>query len=480
MIKFQKVETGEGEVIYLPYMGEDVITMLDDLGLAELTRRNARWTSDFTRRGFHMHEGMVRFLPKGKAPVIDDGVITDKGFTSMKAGRALKAICEDLGYSMSDSELEWSSALLSGSVDHRSGIDVLRGKDIIKGYNTKGTSSCMSGKCDAAYLPYTENPEVCGLLVLGDKKEYQARALLWTLPDGKTIMDRTYGTTYGISRLNLFARKEGFIIRNDSKNFSMPPHDNGKSKSQAKTFFIPCNTKLAGYGYVDTFMYFYEKGVSNTCNRGKDAKTIKEWGQFMGTSHSAGGMISFDPEYKPDWSVTGVSDPNQAYTCPNCRERGVVRDALWVINRNRHYCGNCAFIDPRDNQAYQLTDGRVLYNGVIVFRGNNHNVVNVDNANGHALLPDDNVILLEDSYYGASASYFTKTGNFIAEIDGVWYRKDCLERQSDGTYALPGSKKKAAKKAAKLDKEESEQDDGDVKPIDGGNVLNINGQIVQL
>jgi large subunit ribosomal protein L23 len=49
-------------------------------------------------------------------------------------------------------------------------------------------------KCQSFFDIYVENPEVCNLLVLldNDSKKVKARALIWTLRNGKKVMDRIY------------------------------------------------------------------------------------------------------------------------------------------------------------------------------------------------------------------------------------------------------------------------------------------------
>ena len=90
---------------------------------------------------------------------------------------------------------------------HESSIkyELLKGNDILKGYNLDNYSqkdgvrhgtlgqSCMIGKYDFLKL-YIENPEKISLMVFYDEGKICGRCLIWNCDDGKTYYDRIYYT----------------------------------------------------------------------------------------------------------------------------------------------------------------------------------------------------------------------------------------------------------------------------------------------
>jgi len=112
-------------------------------------------------------------------------------------------------------------------------------------------NSCMRHKaCQDYFDIYTENPEVCQLLIFkslaGDK--LLGRALLWTDVDGKKLMDRIYTTKDNYIKL--------FKKWADEKGYKQIYDDEFSTK-------IKVNPKYyKKYPYMDTFSYYsQEKGL---------------------------------------------------------------------------------------------------------------------------------------------------------------------------------------------------------------------------
>ena len=94
-------------------------------------------------------------------------------------------------------------------------FEIVKGEEIKKWYHESNyagqggqlNNSCMRfGRCQGFFKIYTDNPEVCQLLILKDEtgKKIEGRALLWTTVDGKKFMDRIY--TSKDSFIKLFSK----------------------------------------------------------------------------------------------------------------------------------------------------------------------------------------------------------------------------------------------------------------------------------
>jgi hypothetical protein len=118
-------------------------------------------------------------------------------------------------------------------------------------------NSCMRYQRCQKYLDiYVENPEVCSLLILkGTPDKIVGRALIWTLSDGKKIMDRIY--TINDSDRILFEAyaKEHDMLRSQSSSYKIKVKEG----------------RYEYYPYMDTFTcYDYEKGILSSSLDGED------------------------------------------------------------------------------------------------------------------------------------------------------------------------------------------------------------------
>ena len=165
-------------------------------------------------------------------------------------------------------------------------FEIVKGEDIRYWYledryeEVKGQlgNSCMRYQRCQKYLDiYVENPEVCSLLILKGKTPDKiiGRALIWTLSDGKKIMDRIY-TINDSDRLLFEAyAKENGILRG-ARNV-----DAIKVKKGRYDY----------YPYMDTFTcYDYEKGILSSGIDG-DAEDILGLQNTDGTASDNSGRV---------------------------------------------------------------------------------------------------------------------------------------------------------------------------------------------
>lgn len=159
-------------------------------------------------------------------------------------------------------------------------FEIVKGDEIKKWYHESNyggqggqlNSSCMRfGRCQGFFKIYTENPDVCQLLILKDEtgKKIEGRALLWTTVDGKKFMDRIYTIKDSLVKLfSKWAEDNSYINKGqETHNYRSPLLD---------TIVVQVKPKLYGsYPYMDTLIdYVPDKGI--LCNR-IDTETLKKF-----------------------------------------------------------------------------------------------------------------------------------------------------------------------------------------------------------
>lgn len=194
-----------------------------------------------------------------------------KNFSEVRLGRFINKIFSEFGYdkynnSTIEKFVNYYKSLFTFNRDAHKNFHIISGQDIkyyynIESYeNNKGQlgASCMRRKDSQSYFKiYTENPDVCKMLILtGNKKDSGklgkkiiGRALLWTLMDGSLYMDRIY--TSSDSMIKLF---EKWAKDNNYTTYNY---------QQPKLLCVKVKAKDYGeYPYMDTFEYYLpKKGV---------------------------------------------------------------------------------------------------------------------------------------------------------------------------------------------------------------------------
>jgi hypothetical protein len=142
-------------------------------------------------------------------------------------------------------------------------IILLSGEDIKKWYDesnyvlpnkTKGSlhESCMRfSKCSDYLEFYSQNPEVCQMLIFKEEDKISMRALVWKLTNGKTYMDRIYSATN--SDVKIF---EDYAKKNNWLYYTSAMSDSSK---QNELVTEVKHSIFNYYPYMDTFMYYNVK-----------------------------------------------------------------------------------------------------------------------------------------------------------------------------------------------------------------------------
>jgi hypothetical protein len=145
-------------------------------------------------------------------------------------------------------------------------MNIVEGEDIRKWYNEKSYTknqkstlgkSCMKYEGTSQFLDiYCENSSVVKLLIyLDDEGKLLARALLWTLSDGKKYMDRCY---YNDETLNYIFSK--WAIDNNYYYYNGHSVYYNGEYADCENFKVNLEKSLFNfYPYMDSFKYLYSK-----------------------------------------------------------------------------------------------------------------------------------------------------------------------------------------------------------------------------
>lgn len=211
-----------------------------------------------------------RFIDAGQDPF-------DRATNSAKVGRTVRQILTTNGISVTDQQIEKFVNLYKNSWDKSfkktgEGIHLVSGEDIRNWYHHSKyvpgggqlNSSCMRYDETQDFLNiYTENPEVCQLVILvDDRNRLLGRALLWKLVDGIN----KYG--YYLDRIYTRFDSDGEKFADWYKDFIKATDDDFKAHYIGRT--SNCKVQLKKwkfkfYPYMDTLAIIdYETGILAT------------------------------------------------------------------------------------------------------------------------------------------------------------------------------------------------------------------------
>ena len=253
---FEKISNGNSEeakkIANFLILAEDSNQMLDKYTLIDVTDKN----------DYISHMQVNRILKE--FPGKEDRVENDSKFwtdekirTKHKIGKWVTHIYKDVykttGFTPKQIE-EFTNAYKAtyDAIDMPPQFVILKGDDIKWGYlvdnyaEGSGTlaNSCMRyAYCQKYFDIYTENEDVCSLLVLKDSdNKVKGRALLWVLKDGDLYMDRIYTANDSDKYL--------FVEWADENNYRQYSND-----YKSKSVDVEENS-YDYYPYMDTFISF--------------------------------------------------------------------------------------------------------------------------------------------------------------------------------------------------------------------------------
>jgi hypothetical protein len=215
------------------------------------------------------------------------GPFNDPSRTEIKISKLINKIITDTSFTTKDREL-FVNSIKSSVQSLKKTFKVVSGQDIKTYYDgskhssdggTLGNSCMRYSKCQDYLDIYSQNPDVCKLLVLVDGEDkVHGRALLWDLyksePMGiEKFMDRIYFIQeYDLDTFKRWAKENGYIYKeeNNYRNLAgvvMPD----SSIIQAK-MWVKCSGKYTKYPYLDTFRLYDPKTGILENNLGNDVK----------------------------------------------------------------------------------------------------------------------------------------------------------------------------------------------------------------
>lgn len=241
--------------------------------------------------------GIQRVIrPAALSPLSDDySRLWKEQRARFKVGKIAKSILTTLGISFTETEIaNFSSKFKSAWLNYNdafSRFDLVEGDKIAYWYNSeryseqKSTlgSSCMKEKPSSYFDIYTKNPDVCKLLILyshigkmeGDRfvsNFIMGRALVWTLDDGRTFVDRIYYIDDKVCELfKDYIARMGWFRKNyqdsDADFYLVDPQGNQENMPSRIKVKVkdPKTLKCTKYPYIDTMYYvnFGEGSLSN-------------------------------------------------------------------------------------------------------------------------------------------------------------------------------------------------------------------------
>lgn len=293
---FEKISNGNSEeakkIANFLILAEDSNQMLDKYTLIDVTDKN----------DYISHMQVNRILKE--FPGKEDRVENDSKFwsddkirTKHKIGKWVTHIYKDVykttGFTPAQIE-EFSNVYKAtyDAIDMPPEFVILKGDDIKWGYlvdnyvpcegTTLGNSCMRHSYCQKYFDIYTENEDVCSLLVLKESDKVKGRALLWVLDDGTNYMDRIY--TASDSDKHLF---EEWADKNNYRKYS----NDHKSKSVKVE-----ENSYDYYPYMDTFFSFNtEDGILSSSESGnRDCIKLQD---THGGYQEAGVWSDYEQEY---------------------------------------------------------------------------------------------------------------------------------------------------------------------------------------
>jgi len=211
----------------------------------------------------------------------------------IKVGKGVQALLKSAGFEFTPAEIEQFTNKFKSEFDKFNdafrNFELVSGDDIHYWYQYENylhgksigqlSNSCMSSASKRWLKIYTENPDVCNLLILKDEDEsdkIKARALVWKLssPEGITYVDRIY--THYDSDLELYKqyiKEQGWYLK---KNYTSSTDDTtmiAPDGSEIRPKNLIVNVKAMyydGYPYLDTLKYYTPStGVLSTDSSGE-------------------------------------------------------------------------------------------------------------------------------------------------------------------------------------------------------------------
>lgn len=202
------------------------------------------------------------------------------GRNPIRVGRLVRAVLTAGGEKFTDQEVEEFVNMYKSAYDIMNDaflkFSVVKGNDIAYWYNLRRYeseesslgNSCMAEVSSDYFDIYTENPEVCSLVILYSENgqiengkwksnKIRGRALLWKTDDGDTFMDRIY-TNYDsdIDLFKQYAERNGWWCKRNQNSERQFTAIKGSETKRNPVYVVSLKkSEFDYYPYVDTLSY---------------------------------------------------------------------------------------------------------------------------------------------------------------------------------------------------------------------------------
>ena len=282
----------------------------------------------------------------------------------IRVGRGVRGILSSASKNFPDAQIEEFVNKYKSAIDQKNDIfknfQLIKGDEIGYWYDvnnyqlghSKGTlsTSCMRSVPSRYFQIYSQNPDVCQLLILktDDGKKIKGRALVWNLksPQGITYMDRTY--VHEDSDFELFrqyAQKQGWYRKpnNDHWVTSDMVDPQGNKVSLGELVVQVQKGEYSYYPYLDTLKYYnIYKGTLST-DEGDTIELSDTGGSYVGGECDyCGGEGTVDcPDCGGDGEVNcGDCDGEGEVDCSSCDGEGDIEcQECW--GEGKIECSDC-------------------------------------------------------------------------------------------------------------------------------------------
>lgn len=218
-------------------------------------------------------DGTISYLPKGKKHVLnDDGRWARDNRQNGRPAVIIKKVLTKHALKLfKDAEFEAFVNQYKSACDaeHKHFV-VKENKDIPDVYCMErerggGTldDSCMNGDHDYLSI-YKFCPHVKILCLMNVKGQLAGRALLWSLPDGNTLVDRMYvAQDHYYDMFIDYAEKNGWMYKKKYKTYADSMDFILKGEHISRSYKLKTDTDFSYYPYIDTFRYGGDGWLSN-------------------------------------------------------------------------------------------------------------------------------------------------------------------------------------------------------------------------
>ena len=233
-----------------------------------------------------INKSRLRFVDLSKLPF-------SQNRNPIKVGKGVQSLLKSAGVEFTPAEIEQFTNKFKSEFDRFNdafkNFELVSGNDIHYWYQSENylhgrskgqlSNSCMSSASERWLQIYTQNPDVCSLLILKDEDQpdkIKGRALVWKLsfPADTTYVDRIY--THDDSDLELFKQyiaQEGWMLK---KRYTSSTDDTTMIAPDG-TEVRPRNLEVrvkpkeySGYPYLDTLKWYSpNSGILSTDSSGE-------------------------------------------------------------------------------------------------------------------------------------------------------------------------------------------------------------------